>query len=424
MAFGAQNFPHTIDNLKRSSIRIAGTYKEQVLSGGSRKSGEKSYLAEYQHELEGVEKESDIDEEVYLLKKKKSTKNRPGKEQMAVKRTNDATNMPNATFAETPDAQNAMFFGKGGIFCYRCGKDDHVIRNCPFPYTATLAFAPQKGGSPQKGKSTGMPDGEGSSNGAFFAANETSAQTGNSTDAHEASEQNEQIVSAHQNVTVTNDNGGDLSDQQWLSGWFEEECPHDAFTAQRFGNEEWMYYDAPDQTSALRGDIPRNHEPLIDCGASKTVAGLLWLLSWLSRSSADVMQMLSPSNRVFRFGNVKRHNSLGRIVVGGKVSGWTAPKQHSVEVLSIEADVIALDIPFLISNFTLSQMKACIDFGAKILHVSNKFWVQLKALGGRAFGIQLDRNEPPRKAIAFLASVGENIHRIHGGEEDVSERTN
>ena len=31
-----------------------------------------------------------------------------------------------------------------GIFCYRCGKPDRTLRNCPLPYTPALAYAPSR----------------------------------------------------------------------------------------------------------------------------------------------------------------------------------------------------------------------------------------------------------------------------------------
>ena len=32
----------------------------------------------------------------------------------------------------------------GTLICYRCGKKDHLLGNCPLPYQPTLAFAPKK----------------------------------------------------------------------------------------------------------------------------------------------------------------------------------------------------------------------------------------------------------------------------------------
>ena len=61
-------------------------------------------------------------------------------EQMAVRRTQDAMNLKNPILAFDSD-------GKGssrGIRCYRCGKPDHNLRNCPSPYTPVLAYAPTR----------------------------------------------------------------------------------------------------------------------------------------------------------------------------------------------------------------------------------------------------------------------------------------
>ena len=31
----------------------------------------------------------------------------------------------------------------GTLICYRCGKKDRLLKNCPLPYQPTLAFAPK-----------------------------------------------------------------------------------------------------------------------------------------------------------------------------------------------------------------------------------------------------------------------------------------
>ena len=44
---------------------------------------------------------------------------------------------------------------KGAGFCYRCGESDHLLRDCPMPFTEQLEYAPRKGvGKGTKGKVT------------------------------------------------------------------------------------------------------------------------------------------------------------------------------------------------------------------------------------------------------------------------------
>ena len=45
---------------------------------------------------------------------------------------------------------NDIMMGKGLVF-FRCGKDDHTLRNCPLPFQETLAFEPTKGRGGGKG---------------------------------------------------------------------------------------------------------------------------------------------------------------------------------------------------------------------------------------------------------------------------------
>ena len=140
--------------------------------------------------------------ELYLVKRKKggnTTRNRPGMEQLAAKQAGSTMNLGSEVFP-----------GKG-IQCYRCGKTDHVLRDCPIPYTKTLAFAPQKSDGKQ-GKGKGKP-----AKGAFIA--EAEEKEVPETDAPpESNLSNENHPSEVQNPMYGTEES--QPSEQWLSSWF------------------------------------------------------------------------------------------------------------------------------------------------------------------------------------------------------------
>ena len=63
---------------------------------------------------------------------KKSKKNRPGLEGRSLKKTNAMVNLRNEAMVAEKEV--------GG--CFRCGSADHMLRQCPVPFTPVLAIAP------------------------------------------------------------------------------------------------------------------------------------------------------------------------------------------------------------------------------------------------------------------------------------------
>ena len=271
---------------------------------------------------------------------------------------------------------NAVYVGKGGIQFYRCGKTDHIIRDCPLRFTATLAFAPRKGKGVVKGKSKGT----------FIADDALYLGNESQQNATGEVEPNTVIVDGGPSnglgATPSIDQGNDPQStepygNQWLSGWFQEELPHDAYTARSFEGEEWLYFDMQQESSASADSSLCAPMPLIDCGASRTVVGIPWLIKWFGVKRASDLPAFLPSARVFRFGSQTQFSPLGRLIVSGTVSVTTMNHERCAEILSIEADVISLNIPFLVSHVTLCLMRAKLDFAPPTLTIASKFVVEL-----------------------------------------------
>ena len=264
---------------------------------------------------------------------------------MAAKRAKGAMNLP-----------NSVFVGKGGIICYRCGKGDHVLRDCPLPYTATLAFAPRKGKSTSKGKNKGT-----------FVADEEQfggqvhTEDDPSTGIDQVNLASPETVESHETMGRSNSQDHQISgmrENQRLSGWFGEHSAHDAYTAQCMDGEEWLYFDMETESSALKRNESQNPMPFIDCGASRTVVGVPWLLRWFKVGDSNELPILKPISRMFRFGSQSQFKSQGCIVIKGSVVGKTKERGDITRVIAIEAGVISLNIPFLVSNVALCNLRA------------------------------------------------------------------
>ena len=140
MGLDFQQQRHSLQNLRNIAIKLFGTYK----------TADSTYKPETNAFVAGMELNPEdfppplTEDQIYLLPKRKSTRNRPWQEQMAIRKTKDET-----------DLDNDMFLGRN-IRRYRCGKPDHVLRQFPLPFTHTLAFAPAKG--KPTGKCEGKPE--------------------------------------------------------------------------------------------------------------------------------------------------------------------------------------------------------------------------------------------------------------------------
>ena len=93
MGLDCQRQSHTLMNLRNITLKLFGTYKTISLA---QKNESDAFTVE---ELTPGDFPFPLTEEqVFLLSKRKSTRNRPGQEQMAIRKTKDETNLDNDTF--------------------------------------------------------------------------------------------------------------------------------------------------------------------------------------------------------------------------------------------------------------------------------------------------------------------------------------
>ena len=134
---------HEAKHLKTCSIRLLGTYKETSTSGKGDSDTFQSGSTAGEHFLN-----LDDDSDIFLVKKKRTSRNKPGMEQMAVRTSANRTNLP-----------NSVYLGEG-LVRFRCGKEDRVLKDCTVPFTPTLMYAPPKGKSKSKGGKGAFMSGE------------------------------------------------------------------------------------------------------------------------------------------------------------------------------------------------------------------------------------------------------------------------
>ena len=135
MMMDCQNKTHDIENLKTVSIRLFGLYREVVSS----EQESRAFVLDDVGINSEMEKISDDGEyETFVMRRPKVGKrNKPGMETTAIRKAQSQTNMENGTmYAPKTTKPNK------GIVCYRCGKTDHTLRQCPLPFQPKLAFAP------------------------------------------------------------------------------------------------------------------------------------------------------------------------------------------------------------------------------------------------------------------------------------------
>ena len=120
-----RNCPRDIDSLRSTTIRLFGMYS------GIKEPTSKTFVADA-GELNG----EGSPDELLSLRKSPKKKARPGTEAKSIRKTQADMNMDNAMVVQRVKP--------GTLICYRCGKKDHLLKNCPLPYQPTLAFAPNK----------------------------------------------------------------------------------------------------------------------------------------------------------------------------------------------------------------------------------------------------------------------------------------
>ena len=105
---------------------------------------------------------------------------------------------------------------------------------------------------------------------------------------------------------------------------------------------------------------------ITECGAASTVVGAAWIAKWQSWGGGYDKPELIPSQKQFRFGNDCLYPSLGSTVLIGWI--WVTKEGNVAqkENVSFHADVIAMDVPLLLSLQSIQKMKCKIDFAESI----------------------------------------------------------
>ena len=74
-----------------------------------------------------------------VRKSKPARKNKPGMEVSAIRNSQSKTNMENGAMMSTRNSKPPA-----KIIRYRCGKDDHTLKQRPLPFQPKLEFAPSR----------------------------------------------------------------------------------------------------------------------------------------------------------------------------------------------------------------------------------------------------------------------------------------
>ena len=334
-----QGLPHSMTTLKSTSIKLFGNY-QHLGSSAANKTDQRTFVQETDSLSETWGEE---DDDVYFQKKgKRPSRNTPGMEQMAIKKTGPQMNM-----------MNDVMLGKG-IRCYRCGKDDHVLKDCPLPYTAVLAFAPRKGKS----------DAQKSSKKVYFVDQDDGQQPENPSNlctpaADETTETSPDNECESGNVER-------VGDSAWISSWFNAD--EDAYVAECFesiaGEEEKMIYQMnrhPSGASSHSTLSSQSEGLIIDSGASRSVSGLDWILRWTMLSQESLSQYIRPSKRIFRFCNQYRYESIGILTVVGEATVVSTEAQLSPCKFAVSMDII--NPPYLFCSLV------------RLFHLWEQFWI-------------------------------------------------
>ena len=197
---------------------------------------------------------------------------RPGMEVQSVRQSISMANIQNKLNAGVvPRALSRDDSAKTVGFCYRFGKGDHLLRNCPMPYTKQLTFAPRRDSAKSAPTlSTNLTSDEGEiSETAELAQGES-----------EITEAVEAMLQAQSALTVTepNDVAFTEAEEAWIEQWMGERTytfQHDTVI---FGSE---LSQRPNRSGKIplpdSNDDKKPPRLISDSGASPTVVGKHWI---------------------------------------------------------------------------------------------------------------------------------------------------
>ena len=112
---------------------------------------------------------------------------------------------------------------------------------------------------------------------------------------------------------------------------------------------------------------------LIDSGASCSVVGEQWLLSW---GKDLIWPARSPNSREFRFGDGPPMPSLGELNLPIMIPE-ARTNDNKNHVLTFRVDVVAAVVPLLISQQALANVQGRMDFSRFTLEIPNRCTIWL-----------------------------------------------
>ena len=307
-----RNLEHSISNLKLGSLRLYGQYTDISIDT---KNDQEAFLTE----------EHDPISESYVLRRKGKgpSRNRPGNEVSAIRKATLDSNIPN----------DALVVGKGGLRCYRCGREDHVVRDCPLPFTKILAYAPQKGSSGKKPSGVNIAE--------TFSEEHTDQAP--ETDLIDSTSHNippiEEQYLAEQ-ATESPEQWPEPEEEAWIGNWFQDETL--TFMA-AFDSDDVHTYSSSFTQPAQHASW--EEFPLIDSGAAKSVCGVKWLTAW-TRNQMNLLPKWIRSPTLFKFGSGQTFPSLGKALLTGTFTGFDSQQKIISSSLSFMVEIVTADVPF------------------------------------------------------------------------------
>ena len=147
------------------------------------------------------------------------------------------------------------------------------------------------------------------------------------------------------------------------------------------------------------GSLERHHRhtscaecAVIDSGATNTVVGKTWIESFFQSSAKPMIEGISKS---FKFGDSRSFDSLGVILMPVNLSGFDALGKKPCKMrCDLRADIVAANIPLLVSRQSLKFMHSTINFTSDELIIDCKMIVPLKLAPNGHLVLPLDRATP------------------------------
>ena len=300
-------------------------------------------------ENEEIEDQSLSD--VWVPKRGKTLRNRPGTNASAVNGPWGNFNVRNGFEVDGEFGRSTM--GKPsskGERCVRCGATDHTWHTCPLPFQPQLAFGKSNGAASKspKGPKNPIP-------GKQILLTEEIIPT------NAAPPRVEESTETADHGPVDGNWGNIEGEESWLGLDY---------------NSSDVYLTCVCQAYAIQTAPESSHQSLeavLDSGASSSVDGLGWARKWLKCSESP----LQPSRKRFKFGPHSAVSSIGCIVIHALIKVTTATGTKAERAIQAKLDIVREPTPCLISTECRPRMGGILDFQSGKLPIPTIGEVQL-----------------------------------------------